>query len=128
MEQASGTLDTLHSPSTANEHVIHLQASRDRATGQGIFPAIPETSPAASRYEPITLSDHAVLYSFTVIHPNPKSGQPPFALAYADFPEKARVFGRLRMPTGERPRIGMVLRPVADADGYVFIPAPESRT
>jgi uncharacterized OB-fold protein len=76
----------------------------------------------------MTISDRAVLYSFTVIHPNPKSGQAPFALAYADFPEKVRVFGRLRLPAGERPRIGMALRPVADATaGYAFIPAPESQ-
>lgn len=126
MGHTSETLDAPRSPLGGGEPAIQLQASRDRSTGQGIFPAIPESSPSASRYEPLTLSDRAVLYSFTIIHPNPKTGQAPFALVYADFPEKTRVFGRLRMPEGERPRIGMALRPVADATaGYAFIPAPE---
>ncbi|WP_458098202.1 Zn-ribbon domain-containing OB-fold protein [Roseomonas sp. WA12] len=129
MEHTSVVLDTIRSPSGTGEPAVHLQASRDLRTGEGVFPAIPATSPSSSRYEALTLSDRAALYSFTVIHPNPKTGQVPFALVYADFPEKARVFGRLRLPEGQRPRIGMALRPVADATvGYAFIPAPEGQS
>ncbi|WP_424139532.1 Zn-ribbon domain-containing OB-fold protein [Roseomonas chloroacetimidivorans] len=126
MQQASQTLDVSRSPAGASDQPIRLQASRDRHSDQCVFPAVPESSPSAPRYEPVQLSERAVLYSFTVIHPNPKSGQAPFALVYADFPERARVFGRLRLPEGQRPRIGMPLSPVADDAGqYVFIPAPE---
>ncbi|CAN5295429.1 hypothetical protein BH10PSE8_BH10PSE8_02140 [soil metagenome] len=99
-----------------------LEASRQRATGRGIYPAIPAHSPAAPAFEPITLSPEAVLYSFTVIHPNPKSGERPFVLIYADFVEDVRVFGRLDLPEGIPPRIGMRLRPVSDdeAGSYRF--------
>ena len=87
-------------------------------------------SPAARRFEPVTLSAQAVLYSFTVIYPNPRTGQQPFALVYADFPEGARVFGRLALPEGARPVIGTRLETVIEpsSDGevrYSFIPAPE---
>jgi uncharacterized OB-fold protein len=110
--------------------VRKLVASRDRMTGQCVFPRVPERSPAATRYEAVTLSAHARLYSFTVIHPNPKTGQPPFAMAYADFPEGARVFGRLRLPEGTRPAIGTQLEAVVEPspDGeirYAFVPTQE---
>jgi uncharacterized protein len=115
------------SNASAESRPIQLGASRDRRTGQCVFPRIPETSPAAPRYEPVELSERATLYSFTIIHPNPKTGQAPFPLVYADFPEAARVFGRLRLPEGQRPRIGMALVAVSDEAGqYVFTPAPES--
>jgi uncharacterized protein len=110
---------------------VRLPASRGKVSGHGIFPQIPDTSPAAPRYESITLSDKAVLYSYTITHPNPKSGEPPFVLVYADFPEDTRVFGRLIELDGERPHIGMQLRTVrpaaddADGEGYVFVPAEE---
>ncbi|NLS04149.1 OB-fold domain-containing protein [Rhizobium sp. P32RR-XVIII] len=94
--------------------VVRLEASRDKSTGKGIFPRIPATSPSADRFEPITLSEVATLYSFTVIHPNPKTGLTPFVLVYADFPEDARVFGRLELPEGQRPAIGMTIRPVSE--------------
>jgi uncharacterized OB-fold protein len=108
---------------------IRLTGSRDKQTGKGIFPAIPAASPAAPRYEPLLLSEEATLYSYTIIHPNPKSGLPPFALAYADFPEGVRVFGRLHLREGTRPQIGMRLRTAASArqdedqspDSYFFV-------
>ena len=98
---------------------------------KGIFPAIPESSPAAPLYEPLLLSEEATLYSFTIIHPNPKTRLSPYVLAYADFPEQVRVFGRLEMPKDQKPRIGMRLRTVAassadnasEGRGYLFIPA-----
>ncbi|MGY0793734.1 Zn-ribbon domain-containing OB-fold protein [Azospirillum argentinense] len=108
-----------------------LAASRHRETGRCVFPRVPAASPAAPRYEPVTLSSHARLYSHTVIHPNPKTGQAPFALVYADFPEEVRVFGRLDLPEGVRPSIGARLEAIIDesADGnarYVFVPAEEA--
>lgn len=122
----SPTIATSNDPQPS----LLLPASRDRASGDGVFPRIPDQSPAAPRFEPITLSPVATLYSFTVIHPNPKTGLPPFALIYADFPENARVFGRLDLAGGERPRIGMPVRPVATKDdegreSYQFVAAEE---
>jgi uncharacterized protein len=106
-----------------------LAASRRRASGALVFPRVPETSPAASGYEPVELSASATLYSFTTIHPNPKTGEPPFTVVYADFAEGARVFGRLRL-SGEVPRIGMRLNVIVEpnTDGqicYFFVPASE---
>lgn len=111
--------------------VRKLAASRSRTTGQCVFPQLPEQSPAARRFEPVTLSAHARLYSFTIIHPNPKTGRKPFALVYADFPEGARVFGRLALPENTRPVIGTrleaVIEPSTDGEefSYSFIPSPE---
>lgn len=111
--------------------VRKLAVSRSRTTGQCVFPRLPEQSPSARRFESATLSAHARLYSFTIIHPNPKTGRKPFALVYADFPEGARVFGRLALPEDTRPVIGTrieaVIEPSADSGefSYSFIPAPE---
>jgi uncharacterized OB-fold protein len=111
--------------------VRKMAASRSRTTGQCVFPRLPEQSLAARRFEPATLSAHARLYSFTIIHPNPKAGCKPFALVYADFPEGTRVFGRLVLPENTRPVIGtrleVVIEPSSDGEefSYSFIPAPE---
>jgi uncharacterized OB-fold protein len=107
-----------------------LVASRHRRSGQCVFPSIPTWSAAAQDYESTELSPQASLYSFTVLHPSPKTGEKPFIVIYADFPERARVFGRLRMPEGERPKIGMQLRVVFEstADGsadFFFVPSNE---
>lgn len=109
---------------------VRLMASRDKVSGQCIFPRIRDQSPAAPRYEPIELSNEAKLYSFTIIHPNPKTGEKPFVVVYADFPEGARVFGRLNLPSNRPPCIGMTLRveglgTLESADGYVFAPTDE---
>jgi uncharacterized OB-fold protein len=114
---------------------IVLEASRDKASGLCVFPRIPVASPAASRYVPVTLSNRAVLYSFTVIHPNPKTGVAPFPVVYADFAEGVRIFGRLRLRNGERPQIGMALNVEADPDrpgadpqsAYIFTPGLEEQ-
>jgi uncharacterized protein len=123
-EKVSAADPTLALPQVETT-VARLQASREKATGCGVFPRIPAGSPAVDRYEPIVLSDEAVLYSYTVIHPSPKTGLPPFVLAYADFPEDTRIFGRLEIAPGARPAIGMRIRPVRktdDAEGYAFAP------
>jgi len=88
---------------------FHLLGSKDLETGKCIFPRIPETSPSAPRYSAIELSRRGIVYSFTVIHPNPKTDEKPFALVYVDFPEGARAFGRLILPPGEKPLVGMAV-------------------
>jgi uncharacterized OB-fold protein len=96
-----------------------LLASRDRITGRRFFPAVPASSPLAHRYESIPVAAVGAVYSFTVIHPGPRSGESPFALGLVDFPGPVRVFGRFR--GHERPAIGArcVARP-DDRFGYVL--------
>ncbi|MDM0110365.1 OB-fold domain-containing protein [Variovorax sp. J22R24] len=96
-----------------------LLASRDRSTGEWIFPAVADASPLAARHETVAIEGAGEVYSFTVIHPSAKSGQAPYALGYVDFPGPVRIFGRLQ--GREQPAIGDRYRPRADADfGYVF--------
>lgn len=121
-------MDTLQEAAVNGSPVlapVRLAASRELSTKKGVFPQIPDISPAAPRFEPISLSETAQLYSFTIIHPNPKTGQMPFALIYADFPEDVRVFGRLELSADERPVIGMPVRSVSRDDGsaYFFVKA-----
>ncbi|MNT78452.1 hypothetical protein D3C72_2176930 [compost metagenome] len=60
-----------------------------------------------------------MLYSFTVIHPAPKSGLAPYALGYVDFVGPVRIFGRLQ--GAARPVIGERYAQRHDAElGYVF--------
>ncbi|WP_086023166.1 Zn-ribbon domain-containing OB-fold protein [Sinorhizobium fredii] len=116
----------------AHSDGMRLEASRDKESGKGVFPRIRASSPVADRYEPIMLSPEATIYSFTVIHPNPKSGLKPFALVYADFAEDVRVFGRLALAEGGRPRIGAPVRVTAASDAtdvnkdYLFVVAEEN--
>lgn len=96
-----------------------LLASRDCATGEYVFPTVPGHSPLAARHATVPVSGVGIVYSFTVIHPAPKTGQPPYALGYVDFGGPVRIFGRLQGQ--DRPAIGD--RYVARADdtyGYVF--------
>lgn len=96
-----------------------LMASRDHRTGEWVFPAVAAHSPLASRHEAVPVTGTGTVYSFTVIHPAPKSGLPPYALGYVDFPGPVRIFGRLLGK--DRPAIGdrYVPRP-DDTFGYVF--------
>jgi uncharacterized OB-fold protein len=127
MEQNS-PINPIGSGHEPRADATRLTASRRRVSGALVFPPVPDTSPAAPGYETVGLSASATLYSFTTIHPNPKTGKPPFTLVYADFPEGVRIFGRLGLPDGASPKIGMALEVVVDApvDGsprYFFIPA-----
>jgi uncharacterized OB-fold protein len=112
----------------SKEEGFRLLASRETATGKHYFPPIPPSSPLAARYESVRLSEHATLYSYTIIHPNKKANKPPFALVYADFPENVRVFGRYHPPAGQRPAIGQRLSVALSLDDlgalhYSFKPA-----
>lgn len=100
-----------------------LLASRDRRTGEWIFPAIPDASPLAAAHETVPVEGDGVVYSFTVIHPGAKTGQAPYALGYVDFPGPVRIFGRLQ--GAPKPAIGDLYRPRPDESfGYVFEPVP----
>lgn len=97
-----------------------LLASRDRATGELVFPALPPCSPLADRHETVSFEAVGEVYSYTVIHPGAKSGQAPYALGYVDFPGRVRIFGRLCGK--QRPTIGERYAARADdAFGYVFV-------
>ena len=96
-----------------------LLASRHRETGEIVFPPLPEASPIRRRYDTVELAPKGKVYSCTVVHPNPKSGQTPYALACVDLEGPARIFGRFR--GGERPEIGDACAIVPDTVlGYVF--------
>jgi len=96
-----------------------LLASRDLASGELVFPPIPENSPLAARHETTPIANVGIVYSHSVIHPNPKSGQAPYAVGYVDLPGATRIFGRL--DGASRPVIGERRRARVDATyGYVF--------
>jgi uncharacterized OB-fold protein len=108
-----------------------LVGSRDLKSGKCVFPRIPENSPSAPRFAAIDLSQRGLLYSFTVIHPNPTTGEKPLVLAYVDFPEGARAFGRLDLEPGARAEIGMAVevhfeKPAGTSTRYRFIQVPEA--
>ncbi|MGO4328123.1 Zn-ribbon domain-containing OB-fold protein [Cupriavidus sp. 2TAF22] len=92
------------------------------------FPPLPLTSPQASDTELVALHGTPTLYSYTVMHPSPKTGLPPMPLGLADYPEGVRIFGRLVYPNGRRPAIGDTLRTclVHTAEGPVYAFEPVS--
>jgi uncharacterized OB-fold protein len=95
-----------------------LIASRDTKTGNLRFPAVPAGSPLANSQEMVALESSGTIYSYSVIHPNPKTGAQPFALGYVDLQGPVRIFGRIQ---GGAVRIGAACKAVADAEfGYVF--------
>lgn len=89
---------------------IRLRASVEIRSGMHFFPPLPQQSPLAPKYRTVELSPISTLYSYTIIHPSPKTGKQPFGLVYADFPEKVRVFGKLELVDGQHPKIGSSLR------------------
>jgi len=99
-----------------------LHASRDPKGGRLTFPPLPMALPIAAGAEDVALGAEAQLYSFTIVHPSPKSGLPHFTLAYADFPEGVRVFGPLNGVSG-RPVIGQRLKVVVEPSGDDSAPA-----
>jgi uncharacterized OB-fold protein len=94
-----------------------LVASRHCETHEFVFPAVPESSPLADRHETVSIPSRGEVYSYTVIHPGPKSGEPPYALGFVDLPGPVRIFGRL----AGQPAIGARYAARPDARyGYVF--------
>lgn len=110
-------------PLWSNAEAPALLASRDRVTQELVFPALSADSPLIHRFDTVPLDSAGTLYSFTVMHPNPRSGLAPYALGYIDLPGPVRLFGRLL--GAERPTIGdrFLARPDGDW-GYVFAPLP----
>jgi uncharacterized OB-fold protein len=97
-----------------------LLASRHRETGEIAFPPLPQASPILRHHDTVELAPQGSVYSYTVIHPHPKSGLAPYALAYVDLKGPARIFGRFR--EGDRPDIGDACTIVRDAElGYAFV-------
>lgn len=96
-----------------------LVASRNRATRELIFPAVPDSSPLAAQHETVPVHGVGTVYSFTIIHPGKKSGESPYALGFVDFAGPVRIFGRLYGK--ERPAIGEQYAARRDEQfGYVF--------
>lgn len=79
-----------------------VRCSRSASSGKLVFPEIPAQSAVASLYSPASVPNAATLYSYTTIHPNPKSGLSPFSLGYADFGGELRVFGKLALAENEK--------------------------
>lgn len=103
----------------SSEAPARLLASRHRVSGELVFPPISVHSPLVDQYEVVELEGEGALYSYTIIHPSPKSGLQPFALGYVDLPGPVRLFGRVN--GGRRPVIGNACRVSADETyGYVF--------
>lgn len=95
-----------------------LLASRHKRTHALRFPPLSPQSPLAPSHETVTVPGRGTLYSFSVIHPNPKTGAAPFALGYVDLPGPIRLFGRI---AGEGIGIGVACELIADAEfGYAF--------
>lgn len=108
------------SPIWASTTPPMLSASRQATSGEIFFPAVPTDSPLADQFQDTTLSVEGRVYSFTIMHPSPKSGLNPFVLAYVDLPGPVRLFGRIN-GSNSRPFIGEKCRVVADETfGYVF--------
>jgi hypothetical protein len=101
-----------------------LLGSRDRLSGELRFPAHLAQSPLAAASETVELQSCGSIYSFTRIHPNPKTGQAPFCLGYVDLDGPVRVMGRIE---GEQVRIGARCKAAPnDQLGYVFVVDEES--
>lgn len=124
LSQAMPEASASEQPWRSRDGQVRLLAAKAGRKQSLHFPPLPPLSPLAASQEIVELGATAVLYSFTVIYPSPKSGKPPFALGYADFPEGVRVFGRIETRAGAKPRIGSRLRPVLiEIDGkamYAF--------
>lgn len=108
---------------------VVLQAYRHAGRAELHFPPLPLTSPQRERTELVGLQGTPTLYSYTVMYPSPKTGKPPMALGYADYPEGVRIFGRLVYPDGRRPAIGDALAPclIDTEEGTVYAFEPQDK-
>jgi uncharacterized protein len=111
-----------HGPWRLRDGRVVLQAYRHEGKHVLHFPPLPLTSPQRARTELVDLDGTPTLYSYTVMYPSPKTGKPPMALGYADYPEGVRIFGQLRYPPDRRPAIGDALTPclIDTEDGVVY--------
>jgi uncharacterized protein len=95
----------------------HLLVSRDKRTQALRFPPLSVGSPLAGAHEIVELPGRGTVYSYTVIHPNPRTGSRPFAVGYVDLDGPVRIFGRIE---GEA-AIGAQCEAAPDSEfGYAF--------
>lgn len=95
-----------------------LLVSRHKRTHVLRFPPLSAQSPLAPDHETVSLPGRGTVYSFSVIHSNPKAGTPPFAVGYVNLPGPIRLFGRI---VGKGLAIGEACEVAPDAEfGYVF--------
>lgn len=73
-----------------------LMVSRDAGDRSLRFPPFNPNSPLAKHRETVPVEGQGTVYSYTVIHTNPKLGKEPFACGYVNFPGPVRIFGRFR--------------------------------
>ena len=101
---------------------VVLLAYRHRGQDALYFPPLPSSSPLAGETIQVPLTGAPTLYSFTVMHPSPKTGKPPMPLGFADYPEGVRIFGQLLYPQDRRPAIGDVLEAclIDSDDGQIY--------
>ncbi len=97
-----------------------LLASRHRTSGALRFPPYSVHSPLAGQHETVDVSTVGLVYSYSVIHPNPKSGAASYALGYVDLPGPLRVFARFA--NGAIPAVGSLCEAIPDPElGYQFV-------
>lgn len=118
----NATNDASQQPWCTRDGRVVLLAYRHTGRAELYFPPLPATSPQHAGAALVELEGVPTLYSYTVMHPSPKTGKPPMALGYADYPEGVRIFGRLMYPAGRRPAIGDALAPclVETDEGTVY--------
>ena len=118
----NATNDASQQPWRTRDGRVVLLAYRHTGRAELYFPPLPATSPQHAGTALVELEGVPTLYSYTVMHPSPKTGKPPMALGYADYPEGVRIFGRLMYPAGRRPAIGDALAPclVETDEGTVY--------
>jgi len=87
------------------------------------FPPVSVPLPEPPRVQPLAAEGR--LYTYTVIHPGRDAD--PYTIGFVDFPEGVRVFGRLDIPAGQRPSLGMPIAVRAAEDDYRFVPGRNAR-
>jgi uncharacterized protein len=84
--------------------------------------------------EPLRLSNHGTLYTFTIVNMPSEHYPPPYAIGWVEFPEGVRIFGQIKGYDAAKLQIGMKMNVVIDRlweepdkeiIGYKFEPASE---
>ena len=119
---------------------IRLVGARCTSCGSVFFPARKRCTHCFSHeLERHALSPTGKIYSFSVVHAASPAFNPPYVVAYVDFPENVRVFGKLEIPPekfGEvkigdtvEATLGVIRRENnEDVYGYKFLPCGSSQS
>lgn len=106
---------------------LHLAGTRCRACGTHFFPRRQICARCLSPdTETVPLSDHGVLYTYTVVRQSTPEFRTPYVLGYLDLPEGVRVLAPLADVEPDAVGIGMPLllrvEPVrTDAEGRTIV-------